>query len=660
MQLLGEETMNTMQEAVTSSLTESELVFTNVAMNVENMLAENESNEAILAFLRSANTYFTTDRSVISNFLKTYAYIRGEFLDGSGWVPPDDYYPPSRPWYIGAVENGNRMFLSDPYLDAETGGMCITFSQQVFDRAGNSMGIVALDIKLDRISEYIAQQKITLGGYGVLLDDSKIFVVHRDEDLIGVKMSDAGEGYALLEDMLVRNEVIAATRFTDIDDVDSIAFFRTIFNGWEVGIIIPRDSYYEQVRDMGRVLTILGVILMVLLSYILVRTRAEKIRSEEESLSKSGFLARMSHEMRTPMNAVIGMTRIAKTTDDPEKIEYCLNRIDNAANHLLGVINDVLDMSKIEAGKLELSETEFLFSDMIEQVVSVVDVRIEEKHQNFTIEVDPGIPEAVISDRQRLAQVITNLVGNANKFTSEGGNIKLSVKAEKEKEEQVMLKVEVSDDGIGISKEQQSKLFQSFEQADGSISRKYGGTGLGLAISKKIINIMDGDMWVESEPGQGARFIFTVFVGKGDSDRIDRNKQTVDDESYADIFIGKRILLVEDIEINREILIALLEETGVEIDCAENGRTAVQMFSEAPGNYDLILMDLQMPIMNGYTATKIIRSMEIPSAKTIPIIAMTANVFKEDIEKCIEAGMNSHIGKPININEMMETIGEYI
>jgi CheY-like chemotaxis protein len=411
---------------------------------------------------------------------------------------------------------------------------------------------------------------------------------------------------------------------------------------------------------MGRVLTILGVVLMILLSYILVRTRAEKIRSDEESLSKSGFLARMSHEMRTPMNAVIGMTKIAKSTDDPEKVQYCLNRIDNAANHLLGVINDVLDMSKIEAGKLELSETEFLFSDMIEQVVSVVDVRIEEKHQHFSIEIEPGIPEAVIADRQRLAQVITNLVGNANKFTSDGGNIKISVSKEKETEEKVMLKVVVSDDGIGIPKEQQSKLFQSFEQADGSISRKYGGTGLGLAISKKIINIMDGDMWVESEPGKGSRFIFTVLVGRGDPDRIDRNKQIIDDENYAKIFFGKRILLVEDIEINREILLTLLEETGVEIDCAENGRTAVEMFTEAPENYDLILMDLQMPIMNGYTATKIIRAMEIPKAKTIPIIAMTANVFKEDIEKCLDAGMNSHIGKPININEAMGTIGKYI
>ena len=665
---LGEETMNTMQESVAGSLTGSELVFSNVIQNVETMLIGKRSNEAILEYLRATNTYFAKKRSAMSDFLKIYAYIRGEFLDGSGWVPPVEYSPPSRPWHIGALKSGDRMFLSDPYVDAETGGMCITFSQQVFDSKGQPLGIVALDIKLDRVTDYISGQKIANDGYGVLLDDKMCFATHPYDHMIGQKMGQAGDGYSLLAQILANQKSISAVRFTDMDGTDSIAFFRTIFNGWNIGIVIPYSSYYAQVRDMGIVLGILGFALMITLSYILVRIRAEKIRSDEESRSKSNFLAGMSHEIRTPMNAVIGMTEIARNTNDPGKIQYCLSKISNAANHLLGVINDVLDMSKIEAGKLELSETEFVFTDMLEQVSAVVDVRIDEKHQKFIIDLDPGIPKALISDRQRLAQVITNLIGNANKFTPEGGTIKLTVRKESESGGKCRLRVEVSDNGIGISKEQQSRLFKSFVQADGSISRKYGGTGLGLTISKQIVNLMNGEIWIESELNKGSKFIFTILAGIGNAEQSAQpDKKAAGDESYDGIFNGKRILLAEDVDINREILTALLSDTGIKIDFAENGKEAVRLFSASPNAYDMILMDVQMPEMDGYEATRAIRSLAkasdktkiIKHAETIPIIAMTANVFKEDIDKCLEAGMNDHLAKPIEVDVVVEKIKRY-
>jgi len=657
---IGEETMNTIQTSVTASLSESELMFSSVSQETKTLLINGESNQDILEFLVSTNNYYGEERSLRSDFLKVYAYIRGEFLDGSGWVPPDDYVPMQRPWYIGAAENGDGIYFSEPYVDADTGGICISFSQQLLDKDGNSFGIVAIDLNLTRITDYISSQEIANNGYGVLVDDNLNFTTHRDNLLIGAKMEEAGGGYDRLARMLTEQRTLSAERFMDVDGTDSIAFFRTIFNGWHIGVIIPRASYLGQVYNLAIVLGSLGFVLMLILSYMLIRFHTDKMRSEEESRSKSSFLARMSHEIRTPMNAVIGMITIAKKSKTMDEVEVCLDKINDSANHLLGVINDVLDMSKIEAGKMELSEMEFLFQDMITQVTTVMNFKLEEGRQNFSVRINENVPKFIIADKQRLAQVITNLLSNANKFTPEGGNIRLSVYQIEDAGSRCKLQVEVEDDGIGISMEQQARLFRSFEQADNSISRKYGGTGLGLAISKKIIDLMDGEIWIESEPEKGSKFIFTINVGVGASENEKEDTGLTDTEYAMDLFAGKHILAADDVEINREILIALLDGTGVTIDSVENGREACDKFAANPEIYDLILMDLHMPEMDGYEATRVIRTMKLAKARTIPIIAMTANVFREDIEKCMLAGMNDHVGKPLDINTIIAKMKHYL
>ena len=507
------------------------------------------------------------------------------------------------------------------------------------------------------------------------------------------------------------------------------------------------------------------------------------------SKAKSEFLANMSHEIRTPMNAIIGMTAIGLAAINEERKDYCLARIDEASKHLLGVINDILDMSKIESGKFELSETEFNFEDMLQRVVNVVSFRVDGKRQQFTIYVDRAIPRTLIGDDQRLAQVITNLLGNAIKFTPEEGSIGINTYFLAKDGDECTIKVSVTDTGIGISPERQSSLFQSFIQAETHIARKYGGTGLGLTISKSIIEKMGGSIWVESKPGEGSTFTFVIKIKYGeDKPKLDARESelknirvlVVDDDAYilkdfagivtklgvscdnaqsgveamelirrngeyniyfldwkmpdmngADLtqiikkgctgddnslvimvslaesseieeeaqkagvdkflrkplfpstvgevigeylkqsaghaeektaspeaFEGRRILLAEDVEINREIVMALLEPTRVCVDCAANGIEAVDMFNCKPDAYDLIFMDLQMPEMDGYQATRIIRGLDHQKAKTVPIIAMTANVFKEDVESCYEAGMNGHLGKPLDFNEVMKTLLE--
>jgi signal transduction histidine kinase/CheY-like chemotaxis protein len=406
-------------------------------------------------------------------------------------------------------------------------------------------------------------------------------------------------------------------------------------------------------------------------AYINARKTAEdeRIRAEAASQAKSDFLSNMSHEMRTPMNAIIGMTAIAKTASDLNKKDECLGKIEAASSHLLGVINDILDMSKIEANKLELNLSEFNFENMVNTIVNIISFRVEEKHQNFSVSIDSRIPLRIIGDDQRLSQAISNLLSNAIKFTPEYGSVKLEASLLNVEDGFSTIQIKVADTGIGINEEQQARLFSSFQQAESSTSRKFGGTGLGLAISKRIVEMMGGRIGVESTPGKGTVFFFTIRVKAVEEQKppaagsvqADAETDTAEGGALPDgAFRGYRVLLAEDVEINREIVISLLEPTLLTIDCAENGVEAVELYQKDPGSWDMIFMDVQMPEMDGYETTRRIRALDTPKAKTVPIVAMTANVFREDIEKCLAAGMNDHVGKPIDLGEVLDKLRKYL
>jgi len=322
-------------------------------------------------------------------------------------------------------------------------------------------------------------------------------------------------------------------------------------------------------------------------------------------------------------------------------------------------------MSKIEADKFELSEVEFSFEKMLQKVVDIIGFRVDEKEQQFTVHLDRDIPQTLIGDDQRIAQVITNLLSNAQKFTPKKGSIRLNTQLVKEEDGICTIQIEVTDTGIGIDAGQQARLFKSFEQAENDTTRKFGGTGLGLAISKHIIESMGGNIWVESEPGKGSTFAFVIQVRRGTQIYRGMLKEEASMDAgfppdEAESLKGACILLAEDVEINCEIVRELLEPMQVNIDVAENGVRAVQMFSAAPERYDMILMDVQMPEMDGLEATRRIRELGDPRAKKIPIVAMTANVFKEDIEKCLDAGMNDHVCKPLVFRELLIKMKKYL
>ena len=386
-------------------------------------------------------------------------------------------------------------------------------------------------------------------------------------------------------------------------------------------------------------------------------------KAQAASKAKSDFLASMSHEMRTPMNAIVGITAIGKKAKDIEGKKYALNKIEEASSHLLGVINDILDMAKIEANKLELAPVQYHFEKMLQKVLTVINFRADERQQVLIVNIDYKIPRLVVGDDQRMAQVITNLLSNAVKFSYEGGEICLNASLASETDDHCELLIEVSDNGIGISPEQQERLFGAFEQVQNGTSRKYGGTGLGLTITKRIVEMMDGRIWVESELDKGSKFICTVWVGRAPENEDDSSEGESLSEGAADgvyRFEGKRLLIVEDIEINREILITLLEDSGLIIDCAENGKEALDIIKAEPEKYDIVFMDLRMPQMDGLEATRRIRSLPPRQRKKLPIVAMTANVFKEDIKACLAAGMDDHLGKPVDIDKVIGVLRKYL
>ena len=376
------------------------------------------------------------------------------------------------------------------------------------------------------------------------------------------------------------------------------------------------------------------------------------IEAKEAALSstkaKSSFLANMSHEIRTPLNAIVGMAQIAKRKTINDAAVGPIKEILSASKHLMDLINDILDFSKIESGKMELIDEAFDMHAAMQEVASLMNPRCVDKNIVFKTNLD-SLPKVIVSgDRLRIKQVLINLIGNAVKFTDENGIIELSIEVVAQNDSDITLQFFVRDNGIGITEDQIPNLFTAFERGNSSIAAKYKGTGLGLAISQNIIKAMGGEIDVDSSPQKGADFHFTIRLQKADLRKFSENKKVWTEKLNL---VGCHILMAEDIEINRIILTELLADTGVDIDVAVDGKQALQMFEQTVANYyDLVFMDIQMPNMDGYQATEAIRNLNRSDAKNVPIIAMTANAYREDIERVLATGMNGHLAKPIDID----------
>ena len=725
-------------------------------------------------------------------------------------------------------------FVSASYYSATTGMPCTAVFIPMYD--GEEMiGVFGADISLEYIQRLIEQfASPDSGRHSFIIDGAGGVVAHPENAYIEMltnyktlihTVPETDENGDTVFDPENGNVVTTEEEFTISDEYKAV--IAAVMNGnsgleivsegktayymsyepiampghsdsWSVITLQDRDVAMSVVSQLTmQVIVIIAVILVVFIVLIIGLVRSlrktmvflENARNDAEqaSTSKTNFLANMSHEIRTPMNAIIGMSTIGKEAGDISRKDYSFERIETASQHLLGVINDILDISKIEANRFELSSVNFEFEKLIQRAVTVIKFRVDERRQHLRVNIDKNMPQVFVGDDQRFAQVITNLLSNSVKFTPEEGTITLEAHLISEENDMCKLQISVIDTGIGITDDQKLRIFDLFEQAETDTTRKFGGTGLGLPISKSIIEMMGGEIWVESEIGSGSAFKFTVTLKKGESEQsyqpddnaswsrlrifaidnepeirefftdtseslgvfckvaasaeeavgilerdsdyniffIDcklpgmngiefahRIRETYENASVvilssstgwsgieadagstgiekflqkplfrsdivdiineyigtgsaenrsgrhekSDDFTGRTILIAEDVEINREIILALLAPTNITVDCAENGAQAASMFEATPDRYDMIFMDIQMPELDGYEATRQIRALEIPAAKTIPIVAMTANVFHEDVERCLEAGMNDHVGKPINFDDVISRL----
>ncbi len=789
--------LDSTEDRITDTLTEFETTLDVFTEDARQRVLRGDSAEMIRTYIEEISRYSFIDGKQMCGIQEFFGYFETlpggpVFVHSSSWKPPEGYQPERQTWYRKAIEADGGMTETIPVVTG-TGETPYTYAKCIFDENGGRLGVVCLTVKIDLMGQNIVDTALYQGGYGMLINQDGQVLFHPNEAFKGIDIHNHDIPIYVFAEEIVNGGNIVEQPMISYKEEPSVVFFRSLKNGWRLGLVTPEEQYYQGLSSIGAFLWALAAILAAVLIGILIRLDAAKVKSSEESRQKSMFLANMSHEIRTPINAIVGMTAIGRVAGTTERKDYCFAKIDDASRHLLGVINDILDISKIEAKRIELSPDDFNFEKMLQQVVNVVNYRAEEKNQKLTVYIDKRIPNILYADDKRLAQTITNLLSNAVKFTPDNGEISLKTRLLSEKDGVYSIQIQVSDNGIGISKEQQAKLFQSFSQAESTTSRKYGGTGLGLSIAKSIVELMGGKITVESELGKGATFTFAVSAKRGDDTKygfadyginwgniriltvdddrdileyfheivnglgakcevaadagealhmVDENGayniyfvdlkmpgvdgialtkeirareeengnsivimissadlSAVEDEArkagvdrfllkplfpsaivdvinecigianekekeqkpdITNIFAGRQVLFAEDMAINREIVITLLEPTGVRIDCAENGMEAVQMIIREPDKYDLVFMDVQMPEVDGYEATRQIRSLDIPRAKDIPIVAMTANVFKEDVERCLAAGMNGHLGKPLDMDDLIRVMMQYL
>lgn len=423
------------------------------------------------------------------------------------------------------------------------------------------------------------------------------------------------------------------------------------------------ESYSEQkVQNISYCLLLLSfVIIVFVIIFCVYRARQEKMvrqlqAAESASKEKSEFLSRMSHEIRTPMNGIAGMIEIAsRSLDNPLKLQDCLHKIKISSDYLLSLINDILDMARIESGKVALCCEAFSLKNLLDRLDIMFSQKAEAAKLQFEIKTIHLYAPDLIGDELRLSQVVVNLVSNAIKFTPPNGKVKITVEEIEEDANTVLLKIDISDTGIGMTNEFQTRMFEPFEQAESITARQYGGTGLGLAISQSLIAMMGGSIAIHSILNEGTQFTIELKFPRAQESESDSNTKKRRLENLQ----GYHILLAEDNEINTEIAVSLLESFGAAVECASNGEEALQKFLvSVSGTFQLILMDVQMPVMNGLQASQAIRNCAHPQGKTIPIIGLSANAFQQDMENALQCGMNAYISKPIDLNQLMDKISE--
>jgi signal transduction histidine kinase/CheY-like chemotaxis protein len=647
--------MRAYQTALRSLILTHEDALQHVAVSTGIAIERGAGPDELQDILRLWTVAFRNQKDIEDVFVSVYGYLNGNYLDGTNWIPGEFYYPKTAPWMRGALTQ-KGIFHSKPYIDPRTGNAVNAVSMVVFDEKGESRGVLALDYLLNPVIEQVRAYKVADSGYGILMDDSFNVLTYPENEYIGRHIREL-PGYGQVYEKLRNLGEGVLIETIENDGPEHIGFFSLLENGWYLGIIAPTQYYYSEVKRIIPVIAVLSLTLALILCSILIRLSIAKMHSEEESRSKSSFLARMSHEIRTPMNAIIGMSELAQREwGTPRALEY-ITSIRHAGADLLSIINDILDFSKVESGTFQITSAPYETASLLNDVLTIIGVRAREKSLDLITEIDPNIPCWLIGDEVRIRQILLNLLSNAVKYTSKGGVIFIS-KCERI-DDKANLTFTVEDSGHGIRPGQIGKLFGDFVRLDQKGASYVEGTGLGLSIALSLCRAMGGDITVESEYEKGSIFTATLKQDVADWSPADFSGEG----SYGKESAGTprlsfsspefRVLIVDDIATNLSVAEGLMSPLQMKITTCLSGREAIDLARE--NAFDMIFIDHMMPDMDGIETARIIRGLR--GYDKVPLVALTANAMTGMREMFMAHGFDDYISKPIEtakLNELME------
>jgi signal transduction histidine kinase/FixJ family two-component response regulator len=640
---------------VLSDLMEPQRALESFSHTVRNMILHGDNAEKIREYYNDISNYLSLNKQSYLSFNGFLGYFETlpeghVFMESFNWDRPADFDPTERAWFLDAVAAKGDIAETLMYHDIIYGDAMLIYSMCLFDNRGNRLGVVGLRVQIDTVKKYIVNTIMANNEYGILLGKDLVILAHPNEDFVGRNAREHGIPFSIFVNELENEIEIYERPLTTFKGERALADFRILPNGWILGIVSPKEPYYKNVINIAIILVILGTVLSSVLIFVLIRLDKAREESDIQNRHKSSFLANMSHEIRTPMNAIIGMTDLLAYEQLNKRQMGFVHDIKISAQSLLAIINDILDLSKIEAGKLELNPVNYDFHVLLDNIYSMFTYVTQKKGLKFEYEVEGQMPHYLYGDDVRLKQVLTNICGNAVKYT-EKGYVKFKVTAANNK-----LKFEIKDSGIGIRKEDIPKLFNTFQRIETQKTHNTVGTGLGLSISKTFVEMMGGQILVDSEYEQGTVFFVTIPIIKGNKEEA-KLKKGLDDDGQVLTAPNAKILVVDDNEFNIKVAEGLFGLFKINVQTAFSGKEAIELVKS--NLYDIVFMDHMMPEMDGVETTNIIRKMD-GKYKELPIIALTANAVQGAKEMFLSSGFNGFVSKPIDMHEMYKTLKEWL